>query len=372
MLSLGFPPQEVAHRLQLEKGVERSRAELLVEVALLQHELLKPFALRPELVSLYVNIPFCPSRCAYCSFVSNSSDHYREAERKLYMDGLMREIQNYDTLMREHSLKLTTVYIGGGTPTVLSPSQLQELLSAIGELPTWERELEVTVEAGRPDTIDQARLTGIPSTTRISINPQTMNDTTLELIGRRHSVEQVKQSTTLARSMGFKNINMDLIIGLPNEGSLRVADSLSQVLELNPDSVTIHMFSPKRASRFTAGDAWEVMSSEDATVASNACSEVLRKAGMRPYYLYRQRGILAGLENIGWSRPDKECLYNILVIGESHTILGLGAGASSLFPLRDSEWDRHQNPKEPKMYLNRLEQIMSDKRVLLEKWRSKV
>ncbi|KAF0197472.1 MAG: Coproporphyrinogen III oxidase and related Fe-S oxidoreductase [Bacillota bacterium] len=372
MLGFGFGPKEIVHRLQLERDVERSKAELLVQVSLLQREMLAPVLNRPDLISLYVNIPFCPSRCAYCSFTTRTSAQYNEAERGRHMTGLLREIENLSDTMRSLDLKLCTVYVGGGTPTTLSPLQLRELLNTINSLPRWQDTIEITVEAGRPDTITREKLAELPSLTRISINPQTMNDATLQRIGRLHTVSEVRESFALAQEMGLSNINADLIIGLPEEGAAGVRQSLAEVLALGPSSVTAHMFSPKRTSRFTEGEDWIPMQPEEAERASHNCRETLLAHGMRPYYLYRQRGILAGLENMGWSHPGKECLYNILFIGETQAIVGVGAGATSIFPLKDAEWKRHLNPKELKMYLNRLDKSMEDKRTLLEKWRGQV
>lgn len=371
LLDYGFSEKEVIHRLGLERGVQKERAGLLVQVAMLQRQLLAPLAGRPDLVALYIGVPFCPSRCTYCSFVSHSLSQYRQTEREAYFEGLLRELEFVGGEMSAHSLKLAAVYIGGGTPTTLSAEQLAILFSMVEKLPQWEGRVEVTLEAGRPDTIDRDKLLATPIEVRLSINPQSMNNDTLRRIGRSHSVEDVLASYELARTMGFSNINMDLIVGLPDETPVDVSVSVEQVLALQPESITLHMFSPKRASKYGAGETWEIMSDDEALGASAIATEKLSRE-MRPYYLYRQRGILGGLENTGWARPGRECLYNILVIGETHTVLGVGAGASSIFPLKQEEWDRHANPKDAKMYLDRLSQILAEKQTLLSKWRSKV
>lgn len=372
MLEIGFSPKEVVHRLQLERDVEPSKAELLVQVSLLQRELLAPVLNRPDLISLYVNIPFCPSRCAYCSFTLRTSAQYSETDREKHMNGLLQEIESLSGTMHALDLKLCTVYVGGGTPTILSPQQLSSLVAAINSLPRWQDDIEITVEAGRPDTITADKLAQLTLGTRISINPQTMSDATLERIGRFHTVSDVRESFALAHQMGFDNINADLIIGLPDERAVDVRQSLTEVLRLGPSSVTTHMFSPKRTSLYNEGENWLPMQVEEAELASRYCAETLLAHGFRPYYLYRQRAILAGLENIGWSCPGKECLYNILVIGETQAIVGVGAGANSMFPLKDAEWKRQLNPKELKMYLNRLDRSIEDRHTLLGNWRSKV
>jgi len=372
MLALGFAPREVVHRLCLERDVDPLRANLLVEVALLQRELLAPFAATQHLVSLYIGIPFCPSRCAYCSFASHSLDKYRRAELERYCEGLVHEISSLGTQLRQLGLKVATCYIGGGTPTTLARRELSSLLAAVRALPLWESAFELTVEAGRADTMEAEKLDILPRDIRLAINPQSMHDATLTAIGRSHTVEQVREKYALARAMGFDNINMDLIVGLPGEDAQAVGYSMAEVLDLAPDSVTLHMFSRKRASRFGGGEVWQTMDDTEAYMASDLTTEMLRQRGLRPYYLYRQRAILAGLENIGWARPGKECLYNMLIIGESQTIIGVGAGATSIFPLKTTEWERHANPKDAKMYLDRLPQLVAEKGRLLSEWRSKL
>ena len=372
MLSLGFAPREVVHRLCLERDVDPLRANLVVEVAMLQREVLAPIAERQDLISLYISIPFCPSRCAYCSFASHSLDKYRSAEREAYCLGLAHEISSLGSLLRQLGLKVCTCYIGGGTPTTLSPTQLSRLIADVRALPLWEKAFELTVEAGRPDTIDAEKLSVLPHDVRLSINPQSMHDETLAAIGRSHSVQAIREKYALARAMGFANINMDLIVGLPGEDADAVEHSLAEVLNLAPESVTLHMFSRKRASRFGGGDVWETMGDAEAYKASSRAHQMLRQHGLRPYYLYRQRAILAGLENIGWARLGKECLYNILIIGESQPVIGVGAGATSIFPLSSAPWERHANPKDAKMYLDRLPQLVADKGRLLSEWRSKL
>ena len=370
MLALGFPPAEVAHRLVLERGVDVAKARLLVEVALTQQAMLAPLCGRQELVAMYVSIPFCPSRCAYCSFPSHSVEQYRRTKREQYLAGLLQEIAAVATEMKRLGLKLCTLYIGGGTPSTLEAAQISTLLAALADCPPWERQKEVTFEAGRPDTLDESKLDAIPRDYRLSINPQSMHDETLQAIGRRHSALDVRESFALARRMGFANINMDLIIGLPGETPQEIGVSLDEVMRLKPESITLHMFSPKRASRFGGGEAWVPMGDRDARAASELAATKLRPA-LHPYYLYRQRAILGGLENIGWSVLGRECLYNVMMIAETHGVIGVGAGANSIFPVPGQEWQRHANPKDAALYLQRLPALMEEKRALLSAWRKK-
>jgi len=369
LLEYGFGPQEIVHRLELERKVRRDRAELLVDVAMRQRDLLRNVQNRTDLVSLYAGIPFCPSRCAYCSFASHSLVQYGEKEREQYFAGLLSELAFLKTETLRAGLKLCTAYIGGGTPTTLAANQLEILMETITDMPWWEGKREITLEAGRPDTISAEKLACIEQSVRIAINPQSMHEDTLIAIGRSHSVADIKDAFELVHSMGFSNINADLIIGLPSESADEVLQSVDQVLSLSPSSVTVHMFSPKRASLYSRGAGWSPMPDEEANRASMLVSDKLRDAGFYPYYLYRQRGILGGLENMGWALPGKECLYNVLVIGESQAILGAGAGASSKFVLKDMDWDHHANPKDARVYLKRLPETLETKRVLLDKWR---
>jgi len=371
MLALGFTPREVAHRLSLERDVDPVRAKLLIDVALVQKEALASLYDQPDLVSIYIGIPFCPSRCTYCSLPAHSLSQYGYLARQHYCQGLLQELTSIKNELCALGLKVCTCYIGGGTPTTLTVLQLGQLLEAVYDLPLWEGGLELTIEAGRPDTLDDANLDVLPRDSRLSINPQSMHDETLRLIGRSHTAADVREKFFMGRSKGFSNINMDLIVGLPSENAQAFEDTLREVLLLSPESITLHMFSPKRASRFGGGEGWEPMSEKEATLASNTAFELLSTSGYRPYYLYRQRGILAGLENVGWAKEGRECLYNILMISEQQAVIGLGAGASSIFPKRDEAWRRQANPKDAKVYLGRLSTIIAAKQESLREWRSR-
>lgn len=370
LLEYGLPPQEIIHRLELERKMRRDRAELLVRVALNQRRLTEPLSGRRDVASLYIGVPFCPSRCAYCSFASHSLSQYREREREEYFTGLLSEIDFLRQQALQHRITFASVYVGGGTPTTLSAPQLSQLSWVIGQLPWWEGRREVTFEAGRPDTITADKLAPFAPHSRLCINPQSMHDATLAAIGRAHSVAQVAESFSLARSLGFGDINADLIVGLPGEGVSHVTESLQALLELRPEGVTLHMFSPKRASAYSKEGGWVPMGAVEALSASNIAHAMLTAAGMEPYYLYRQRGILGGLENIGFALPGHHSLYNIQVINEQRLVLGAGAGASSKFVTAAEPWDHHANPKDARVYLRRLPELLLTKQSLLDKWRN--
>ncbi len=289
--------------------------------------------------SLYVNIPFCPTICTYCSFSSGAIADYVNVIDD-YLDCVMKELDATAQLCK--TKKLLTIYIGGGTPTTLTADRLERLLGhiqktflmseaddtiKIEDMQNVCPKIEFTLEAGRPDTITKEKLEVAKKygVTRISINPQTMQDGTLELIGRNHEAGKVKEAMALARSCGLDNINMDLIMGLPQEGTAEAADTLEKVAAMKPDCLTVHSLSIKR----TAEMAKQTTSAETVEEMLKMGAETAKSMGMEPYYLYRQKGIAGNFENTGYAHPGKECLYNILIMEELHSILAVGAGAST-------------------------------------------
>lgn len=279
--------------------------------------------------SLYVSIPFCPSRCAYCSFVSHSVE---KAEKLIpqYLEKLKEELVITASLANELNLKLKTVYIGGGTPTTLSAEQLADLMAVIKDNFDLSDILEYTVEAGRPDTIDRDKLSVVlrGGATRISINPQTMNNEVLRKVGRRHTAEQAVEAFQLARSVGFKNINMDLIAGLPEDTPDSFKQSIDKIIALEPENVTVHSLSLKRASNLNInGNLPEVEAGIAADKMVDYAKEALTAAGITPYYMYRQSKTVGNLENIGYAKAGFEGYYNVYIMDETHTILACGASA---------------------------------------------
>ncbi len=314
--------------------------------------------------SLYISIPFCPTRCAYCSFVSHSVD---KAEKLIpeYIKKVCEEIKITASIARKNNLKLETVYIGGGTPTALSAEQLAKIMNTVKENFNLSDVLEYTVEAGRPDTVTREKLEVIKflGATRISINPQTMNNDVLNTIGRRHTAEETKQAFLLARECGHNNINMDLIAGLPNDSLDSFINTINEVLKLDPESVTVHSLSMKRSSSLnTNGILPEINSGYTASNMVDYARDTLSKNGIFPYYMYRQSKTVGNLENVGYAKSGFECLYNVYIMDETHTILA--CGASAVTKLREPYGDyieRIFNYKYPYEYIDRFDEIISRK-----------
>ena len=338
--------------------VSEQKLALAKETARVQLPLLG--RLGPDVVSLYISIPFWPSRCSYCSFVSHS---IAEAGKLIpaYVDCLCRELSIWGELIRRLELKLDTVYIGGGTPTSISAEQLGQIMDAVRANMHMEPVREYTVEAGRPDTITPEKLEVIRShgATRISINPQTLNDKVLRAIGRKHTAQQAVDAFRLARSLGFANINMDLIAGLPEDTPDSFRDTLDRVIALDPESITVHTLTLKRSAALYAQGGSQIANPAAAMVDYSV--RRLPEAGYRPYYLYRQKNTLENLENVGYAKPGFESLYNILIMDETQTILGAGCAASTKLVTPDGQITRIHNHKFPYEYIGRFDSLMEKK-----------
>ena len=316
---------------------------------------------KPESFSLYISIPFCPSRCSYCSFVSSSVEQTAKLIPQ-YLALLCEEIRYTGKIAAELGLRLESVYVGGGTPTTLSAEQLGTLLNTVNGSFDLSGCREFTVEAGRPDTITADKLDALKNgeVTRISINPQTLNDEVLKLIGRRHTTEQTLSAFALARELGFRNINMDLIVGLPGDTVQSFRSTLDRVLDLSPESVTVHTLALKRSARMMQ-DENEPFGS-DARAAGEMldyADRMLMESGYAPYYLYRQSRMVGNLENTGWAKPGSESPYNVYIMDETHTILACGAGACSKVKDPDSSrLERIFNFKYPYEYISRFKEMI--------------
>ena len=322
--------------------------------------------LRPTDVSLYVGIPFCPTRCAYCSFVSRSIGKRTELLDP-YLQALMAEIRHTGKLLANSGRKVRTLYIGGGTPTTLSTAQMRELLLCIRENVDLSECLEFTVEGGRPDTLDEEKLLAIAQggADRMSINPQTMRDTVLKACGRRHSAADVVTSYTQAVEAGYRAINMDLIAGLPQDDFDGFRQSLDEVISLDPANITVHTLAIKKGA-----DLYEkregLSSDEDVARMVDYSRQALTRAGYIPYYLYRQKYMSGSFENVGWCKPGSECLYNIYMMEELHTIISVGGGGMNKVNLPDGTLKRFHNPKFPEQYIEMIDDVLRQKDELFD------
>ena len=360
----GLSRDQAMARVQAEFDVHPDKARLLSEIVDVQLSLPQP---DKQEVDLYVGIPFCVSRCAYCSFLSGEVGKGKQLPP--YVDALEKEIQQTLQLMEEKGLKPRAFYMGGGTPTSLSAPLLERVLKAAR--PFIDRCCEVTVEAGRPDTIDMDKLLAIRDNgaTRISVNPQTMHDQTLELIGRRHTTAQTEKAYQLAREADFHHINMDLIAGLPGEDLNMFMRTLAWSREMNPESLTVHTLSIKRSSLL---HLWEAKL-PDGNMVSDMVEAGRKEAalrGMKPYYLYRQKYMAGNLENVGYALPGHACLYNIDMMEETANVLAVGAGAISkrVYPAI-GRIERAPNVSEITHYITRVDEMLARKRALwAESW----
>lgn len=368
-------------REEVEQSLEQwyccagEKKELCLDIALREAELLKSVDFEGGF-SLYIGIPFCPTTCLYCSFPSYPMERFGHLAED-YLCALKKEIRA--VAKKCAGRKLTCIYIGGGTPTALTAGQLGELLSFVHDCFPAGRDCEITVEAGRPDSITAGKLAVLRDygAGRISVNPQTMHQKTLEFIGRRHSVDDTKKAFWMAREAGFTNINMDLIIGLPKETVVEFADTLEQVKELNPDSITVHSLVIKRASALRSlleerGDfmAEERLRREQMERMLVMAGKFAKKEGYLPYYMYRQKNSAghfgsSGQENIGYAREGKECLYNVLIMEEMQTIAACGAGASTKRYHPDKKIvSRIENVKSITDYIGRIDEMIERKKLL--------
>ncbi len=362
----GLGYKEAEQQFRADYGISVEKAQLMRAVAEVERPILD--SVRPDAVSIYVGIPFCPTRCLYCSFPAHSLAELGR-HRGEFVTALLREIEQVGKALRSAGRLVDSVYVGGGTPTALAAGELDMVLGSLRQsLPEgWQ---EFTVEAGRPETITDEHLAAmeIHGVQRISINPQTKHDKTLELIGRQHRSAAIEAALARVQQYNIPAVNMDLILGLPGEDAYQVAESVEWVTGLAPENITLHMFSRKRASRFVEEeDAMSQLLPEDivAMEMTRQSYDQLKQAGYMPYYLYRQRDILGAQENVGWTRPGQACRYNIIMIQERHDIIGLGGGATSKLVNADLTLTNLANPKGVLVYIDRVDELISQKTELL-------
>lgn len=349
--------------------ISEEKAKLSLEISANEIEILKEIDYEQG-YSLYIGIPFCPTTCLYCSFTSYPITRYKE-KVWAYIDAVCKEI---DYISEEFKDKiLNTIYIGGGTPTTLEPEMLDKLLGKIVNSFNLCDLKEFTVEAGRPDsiTVDKLKVIKKYNVTRISINPQTMKQETLDIIGRRHSVSQVIESFKCARGLGFDNINMDFIMGLPGESIEDVKYTMEETKKLMPDSITIHSLAIKRAARLNIfKDKYKDYEYVNGEENMQLTYKTAREMGMEPYYLYRQKNMTGNMENVGYSVKGKAGIYNILIMEEKQPIIALGAGASTKLVYPGGERiERVENVKDVNEYINRIEEMIERKRGAIIEWK---
>ena len=339
------------------------KIELSIEIAERELDILKQIDYENG-YSLYIGIPFCPTTCLYCSFTSFPLVTWR-AKVDAYLDAVERELDY--VAVKFGKKHLNSIYIGGGTPTTLEPYQLDRLIRKIRCSFDLSDCKEFTVEAGRPDSITREKLETLKKwdITRISINPQTMKDETLKIIGRRHTVAQTVESFKLAREIGFDDINMDLIMGLPEETLDDVRCTLEQIKALKPDNLTVHSLALKRAARLNMfKEDYKDYKMVNTTEHMNLTAEYAKEMGLEPYYLYRQKSMAGNLENVGYASPGKAGIYNILIMEEKQTIVACGAGTVTKRVYGDGRIDRCDNVKDVKLYMEKIDEMIARKQKL--------
>ena len=372
----GVRPTKLTTKHLLEGGTPRSAEQMLKNVYYVTESRRKLAVdcsvstvraarlLQPQDLSVYIGIPFCPSRCAYCSFVSRTIGKKTELLEP-YLEALLSEIRLTGDLLRVSGKTIRSLYIGGGTPTTLSTPQMIRLLDAINQSFDLSRCLEFTVEGGRPDTLDEEKLRAIHDrgVNRMSINPQTMEDSVLRCCGRIHKTQDILRAYDQATAAGFQDINMDLIAGLPTDTPEGFRHSLDAVARLNPSNITVHTLALKKGADLF--EHRENLPSAEAVAEMVAYAEAtLRSLGYKPYYLYRQKYMSGSFENVGWSRDNRDCLYNIYMMEEVHTIISLGGGGMNKVNLPDGSLRRFHNPKFPEQYIEMLDNVLQQKREL--------
>ncbi len=357
----GMTEKEALDFLCEKYFVSEEKAKLSIKVALEERNILK--ASNKDDISVYIGIPFCPTRCLYCSFTSYPLFQYKNKVDK-YIDTLIKEIEFISDYTSKYNVK--NIYIGGGTPTSLNEEQLERLLTAVDNNFDVKNTVEYTVEAGRPDTITEQKLVIMKNhnVSRISINPQTMNQKTLDLIGRKHTVEDIKYIFEKAREIGHNNINMDIILGLPEEKAADVAHTMEEIMKLSPENVTVHTLAVKRASRLKEQfDLYTLTSLEEMEKMLSVSYSYAEKMGLKPYYMYRQKNMVGSFENVGYCKEGTEGIYNVEIMEENQTIFGCGAGATTKTVDKETgRIERIFNVKSVDDYISRIDEMLDRKK----------
>ena len=362
LLDEGKDEEYIKEKLKEDYYIKDDKIELALNIAKRERQFIYP--IDENKVSLYVGIPFCPTRCYYCSFPANPVDKFG-GKKPLYVEKLLQEARGVAELLRDNNKEIETLYIGGGTPTTLSPEEMDTLIKGLYKEFDLSKIKEFTVEAGRPDTINREILEVLKKhgVDRISINPQTMNDETLQKVGRKHSVNDIIECFQLARELGFDNINMDIILGLVDENLEMVENTLKQIEKLSPESLTVHTLAVKRTSKLKENiDDYELTQFDEMTKMIDLSMKYAKKMGLNPYYMYRQKHMLGNLENIGYAKEGYECIYNIQIMEERQSNIALGAGSITKFVYTDeNRIERVENVKNLEQYIDRVDEMINRK-----------
>lgn len=362
LLDQDLSEEDIRENLKNNYLIKDEKIDLALDIAKRERVFIYP--IDKNKISLYVSIPFCPTRCVYCSFPANPMKQFGHLRDK-YVKALIKEIKGLAKLLKDTNKDIETLYIGGGTPTALEANQLDVLIKALFEELDLSNIKEFTVEAGRPDTITKEKLEVMKkyNVTRISINPQTMNNETLAKIGRDHNVDDIINCFKMARDLGFDNINMDIILGLVDEDLEMVRNTLEKIKELSPESLTVHTLAIKRASTLKENlDKYELTRYEEMIKMIDLSMEYAKDMGLKPYYMYRQKHMLGNLENIGYAKEGFECIYNIQIMEEKQSNLAVGAGAISKYVYVDEDRiERTDNVKNVEQYIDRVDEMIERK-----------
>lgn len=354
----GFSENDVKAHLAGEYLMDEKKAELAIEVAKKEAGILK--SMDENSVSIYVGIPFCPSRCAYCSFISQATEHNNKYIEP-YVQAVLKEIEHTGKIIKELGMKVDTIYFGGGTPTAIKMGLLQKIIGSLKDNLDLSYLREFTVEAGRPDTFSKEMMQMLrhEGVGRISINPQSMHQKTLDTVGRRHSVLDVERAFYLAHEAGIESINADLIAGLPGENASMMEETVNKILALEPDAVTVHTLYMKRAANLI-DDFEKLRFTKNVADMVDTSIAMLKSALFLPYYMYKQRNTLGNLENVGFAKKGHESIYNVYIMEEVQPILAIGAGGSTKMVYKE-EIERAFNPKEAADYTARIDEVLKRK-----------
>ncbi|MBC2577701.1 coproporphyrinogen dehydrogenase HemZ [Peptostreptococcus russellii] len=370
LLDDGLEIEDIRENMKKQYLIRDEKLDLITDIALRERPFIYPVT--DKKISLYVSVPFCPTRCLYCSFPSHPLEKFG-SYRHEYVETVLKEAEGVADIIEKQGKEIESLYIGGGTPTALEAEDLEYLIQGLFERLDLSNIKEFTVEAGRPDSITREKLEALKrnNVSRISINPQTMNQETLDFVGRKHSVEDIKDCFILARELGFDNINMDLILGLPGENLEMVENTMKEIVSLNPESVTVHTLALKRASDLNIN----MESYKDALIGYQTVIDMISLSrkymdeyGYNPYYMYRQKHMLGNLENIGYAKEGYECLYNMQIMEEKQSNYAIGAGAVSKFVyLDENRIERVDDVKNLQVYLERVDDMILKKYREVEK-----